>query len=194
MKQHSTKDNQAALNAFCGLLDAILGISDYQEHPNKEVERDNKKLFKKNCFEFSTDILTMVKSGDHLGFNLTNTVSFVNKGLNIVHLVKDNYKDGTFTPVDCHLNNKPVKFDDIESGCTYALVSNPQTPWNSFIGFCKYIGNDTIYIVDVRGEEVDLCYQKVTSEKILVNSPRRWLSFATRNTIRNKYRKSNKTI
>lgn len=43
-------------------------------------------------------------------------------------------------------------------------------------------------------ESVDLCYQKITSEKILVQSPRRWLSFATRNTIRNKYRKSSKTI
>lgn len=154
MKQHSTKDNQVALAAFCNLMDAIFGISDYQNHPNKEVEIDSKKLFKKNCFEFRADILTMVKSGDHLGFNLTHTVSFVNKGLNIVHLVKDNYKDGTFTPVNCHLSNKLVKFDDIEPGSTYALVSNPQTPWNSLVGFCKYIGNDTVYIVDVCGEEV----------------------------------------
>lgn len=154
MKQQFNKDNQVALGALCGLLDAIFGVSDYQKHPNDEIEQESKKLFKKNCFEFSTDMLTMVKSGDHLGFNLTNTVSFVNKGLNIVHLVKDNYKDGTFTPVDVHLNNKLVKFDDIERGSTYALVSNPQTPWNSVMGFCKYIGNDTIYIVDVRGEEV----------------------------------------
>mgnify|MGYP006983600164 CR=1 FL=1 len=32
-------------------------------------------------------------------------------------------------------------------------------------------------------EAVDLCYQKVIDKKILVQSPRKWLSFATRNFV-----------
>lgn len=35
-------------------------------------------------------------------------------------------------------------------------------------------------------ESVDLCYRKIVEEHILVNSPRRWLSFATRNMIASK--------
>lgn len=35
-------------------------------------------------------------------------------------------------------------------------------------------------------ESVDLCYQKVVSKNILIQSPRKWLSFATRNFVNDK--------
>lgn len=76
-----------------------------------------------------------------------HTVAFTNKANNIVNLVKSNYKEDEFKPVCCHLDNKQVHVAGLQYGLTYALATNPHKPWNSIIGFCKYIGNGNIYVI-----------------------------------------------
>jgi hypothetical protein len=140
-------NGQQEVDAFLYHLCNLLAAVEESKHEQSVSDKLNKKLFNDNAIEFKTNLLTFVKSGDHIGFNFMNVVAFTNKANNIVNLVKSNYKEDEFKPVCCHLDNKQVHVDDLQYGLTYALVTNPHKPWDSVIGFCKYIGNGNIYVI-----------------------------------------------
>lgn len=140
-------NGQQEVDAFLYHLCNLLAAVEESKHEQSVSDKLNKKLFNDNAIEFKTNLLTFVKSGDHIGFNFMNVVAFTNKANNIVNLVKSNYKEDEFKPVCCHLDNKQVHVNDLQYGLTYALVTNPHKPWNSIIGFCKYIGNGNIYVI-----------------------------------------------
>lgn len=140
-------NGQQEVDAFLYHLCNLLAAVEESKHEQSVSDKLNKKLFNDNAIEFKTNLLTFVKSGDHIGFNFMNVVAFTNKANNIVNLVKSNYKEDEFKPVCCHLDNKQVHVNDLQYGLTYALVTNPHKPWNSIIGLCKYIGNGNIYVI-----------------------------------------------
>lgn len=140
-------NGQQEVDAFLYHLCNLLAAVEESKHEQSVSYKLNKKLFNDNAIEFKTNLLTFVKAGDHIGFNFMHTVAFTNKANNIVNLVKSNYKEDEFKPVCCHLDNKQVHVDDLQYGLTYALVTNPHKPWDSVIGFSKYIGNGNIYVI-----------------------------------------------
>lgn len=140
-------NGQQEVDAFLYHLCNLLAAVEESKHEQSVSDKLNKKLFNDNAFEFTTNLLAFVKAGDHIGFNFMHTVAFTNKANNIVSLVKSNYKEDEFKPVCCHLDNELVPVADLKYGLTYVFVSNRHKPWNSVMGFCKYIGNGNIYVI-----------------------------------------------